>query len=150
MRRAFIYLWLAAGVACFEPTNPGRPARGGSEMGGTGSGSRSLAFTIPPRTILAGEAMPTVEVVARRGSGGPDTSFVGSITLSIGANPGGGALSGATRASAAAGVARFGGLTINRPGVGYTLIATASGAGSATSARFNVSDPTPLSITMSP
>jgi hypothetical protein len=48
-----------------------------------------------------------------------------SVTLSLGANPGGGALSGTLTVTISGGIAAFTDLSIDRAGVGYTLHATA-------------------------
>src|SRR5215475_8618755 len=72
------------------------------------------------------------------------------------ANPGGGTLSGTKTVNAVGGVASFSGLSINQPGIGYRLTATASGMGSVTSDHFDIwssiqhcSPPTPCSSTAS-
>src|SRR5207247_2113700 len=64
------------------------------------------------------------------------TGFTGNVTLAIGTNPSGGALSGTATHAASGGVATFAGLSIDKAGTGYTL--TATGAGSATSTAFNI------------
>jgi hypothetical protein len=61
-------------------------------------------------------------VVAAFGSSSP-------ITMSIGANPGGGTLSGTLTRNASGGVASFGNLSIDKPGIGYTLHADGKDAG---------------------
>lgn len=66
------------------------------------------------------------------------TGFSGAVTLAIGANPGGGALSGTATVNAVGGVATFSGLKISKAGVGYTLAASATGLTSAISAPFNI------------
>ena len=60
------------------------------------------------------------------------TGYNGVVTATIANNPGGGTLSGTQTATAAAGVATFTGLTVNKAAIGYTF--TASGASTATSA----------------
>jgi len=61
------------------------------------------------------------------------------VTMSIGTNPGGGSLAGTTTVTAANGTASFSDLKITKPGNGYTLVATCSGLGKATSWIFLVS-----------
>ena len=61
-----------------------------------------------------------------------------SITMAIGANPGGGALFGTTPVNAVGGVGTFSDLSIDKAGVGYTLAASSSGLTGATSAAFNI------------
>src|SRR5439155_782038 len=85
--------------------------------------------------------MPAVRVTARDGSGNTGTSYTGLITVAIGANPGGGTLSGTTSVNAVSGVATFSTLSINNAGNGYTLLASATGLTGTTSASFNITAP---------
>jgi hypothetical protein len=104
----------------------------------------ALRFLAQPTAATAGEAFPAQPVVSIQNANGdivaaPDTT----VTLAIAANPGGGTLTcdgGNTRATVS-GVATFGGCTIDRAGVGYTLSATASGLTSAIGAPFDVTAP---------
>ena len=97
-----------------------------------------LVFTGQPGTAAAGMAItPPVQVTAREASGKTATGFSGTVTVAIAANPTGGTLSGATTVAAAAGVATFQNLRIDRAGVGYTLTASTDSL-TATSASFNV------------
>ena len=99
----------------------------------------ALAFGQQPGTTQVGAAISppvTVRVVDSGGSTVP--TFTGVVTIALGANPGGGALSGTTTATAVAGVATFANLRISQPGAGYTLTASASGLTGATSAPFTV------------
>ena len=83
----------------------------------------------------------THRVVSAFGSASP-------ITMSIGSNPGGGTLSGTLAKGASAGVASFGNLSIDKPGIGYTLFAEGKDANGtadswidpagATSDQFNI------------
>src|SRR5205823_2882826 len=66
------------------------------------------------------------------------TGFAANVTLAIGNNPGGGALSGTPTQTAVGGVASFSGLTINKAGIGYTLTAAATGLAGGTSGSFNI------------
>ena len=70
-------------------------------------------------------------------------NWSGTITLTIGTNPGSGSLLGATGTTASGGVATFSSLAITAPGTGYTLSASTTGV-SATSNPFDVSDYTLL------
>jgi len=85
--------------------------------------------------------MPAVRVTARDASGNAVTSYTGLITVALGANPGGGTLSGTKSVNAVSGVATFSTLSINNAGNGYTLVASASGLTGATSAAFNITAP---------
>jgi len=98
-----------------------------------------LFFTVPPSTVTAGAAIaPQIEVTARDAQGNTATGFTGNVTLAIGTNPGGGALSGTATVPAVAGVAAFTNLSINAAGAGYTLTAAATGPAGAVSAAFDV------------
>ena len=80
----------------------------------------------------------SVEVAAEDVWGNIDPTFTGSVTLSLASNPGGAALGGTLTASAVNGIATFPGLTINKPGSGYSLQATTSAFAPATSTAINV------------
>src|SRR5439155_523880 len=87
-----------------------------------------LVFTVQPGTATAGAAIaPAVQVTARDAFDNTGTGFASSVTVALGANPGGGTLAGTTSVTAASGVATFSTLSINKAGVGYTL--TVAGAG---------------------
>src|SRR5439155_8991805 len=65
------------------------------------------------------------------------------VTIAIGNNPFGGALSGTTTQSAVGGVATFPGLSINKAGPNYTLLASSPNLQAATSQQFDVTAPPP-------
>ncbi|MBI1722899.1 MAG: Ig-like domain-containing protein, partial [Gemmatimonadetes bacterium] len=118
---------------------PGAPAR--------------LAYLVQPSNATAGAALtPVVQVTALDAPGNAATSFTGSVTLALGANPGGGALSGTTTVSAVGGIAIFPVISINRSGTGYTLTASAANLAVATSEPFAISPGTAakLSLTTQP
>ena len=79
----------------------------------------------PPSSVQAGAGFG-FEVGAEDQFGNP-TPLTGTVSVAIGANPGGSTLGGSTNATVKNGVAAFSGLTLNKVGSGYTLIAT-SGA----------------------
>src|SRR2546426_1046021 len=98
-----------------------------------------LAFTGQPGTTTAGHAIaPAVQVTAQDALGNAVAGFTGSVTVALGANPGGGTLAGTTTVAATNGVASFATLSIDKAGAGYTLTAAAAGPSGATSAAFNV------------
>src|SRR4029077_4823139 len=108
-----------------------------------------LEFTDLPRTIQVGQVMPAVRITVYDASGGQVTNFTGDITVSIGANPGNGTLAGTKVVSmhpSLGGVGEWLDLSIDRPGNGYTLLATAPGVGGATSDPFDITTgpPPPL------
>src|SRR5207247_1747289 len=97
----------------------------------------ALVFSVEPTNTVAGAAItPAVQITAQDGNGNTATGFTGNITVAIGTNPSTGTFSGTKTVAAVTGVATFAGLTIDKAGTGYTL--TATGAGSATSAAFNI------------
>ena len=99
----------------------------------------SLAFSTQPGGAMVNGALnppPAVSVLAEDGS--LLTSYTGLVTISLGTNPGGGTLSGTTTVNAVNGVATFAGLSINKPGIGYSLIATSGNLPPATSAPFTI------------
>src|SRR5439155_1490721 len=98
-----------------------------------------LAFSLEPTRSTAGAALtPALQVPALDAQGNPATGITGNVTIAIGANPGGAALSGSASVAAVAGVATFGDLSLNRAGTGYTLTASATGPTGATSTPFDV------------
>ena len=100
----------------------------------------ALVFSTQPGNAAAGSAIsgpPTITV--QDSFGNPVTSSTASITVAIGTNPGGGTLSGTLSKNAAAGVASFTDLSIDKTGAGYTLTAAATGLTGATSASLNIS-----------
>lgn len=98
-----------------------------------------LAFTIQPAHDTVGSPMATVSVTAMTAQGSTATGFTGTVTLALGANPGGAGLSGTLSAAATAGVAQFPNVVLNKAEDGYTLTAT-SGSLNVTSAPFDIAE----------
>jgi hypothetical protein len=97
------------------------------------------AFLVQPSSMTVGTTMaPPVQVEIRDQFGNRVTSATNGVMLSIGTNPGGGALSGGGAVAAVAGVASFPNLSINAVGSGYTLKATIGGIPDVVSNAFNV------------
>jgi YVTN family beta-propeller protein len=96
-----------------------------------------IAFDAQPR--YAGTRMVFAPVIAviRDALGSRVEGAASDVSLAIGANPGGAALLGTTTVNAVDGIARFDNLSIDRPGVGYTLVASTGGLMRTTNA-FNV------------
>lgn len=100
-----------------------------------------LVFSNQPSTTVAGANIaPAITVTAKDASGNTDPTFVGNVTLSItsGTGSAGATLSGTRTVAALSGVATFSDLNIDNLGTGYTLSATATGIGGATSAAFAI------------
>jgi hypothetical protein len=114
----------------------------------TAGPATNFIFTTGPANIVAGQVMPPVVVTAKDVNGNVATAFTGTIIVTLGSNPGGGMLSGSTSAAAVAGVATFSGLSVNRPGVGYTLFAGATGIGGVMSGAFTVAVGPPASCVL--
>jgi hypothetical protein len=118
-------------------------------LSGTQTGSCSLAFTSDGQpagtaanaviTSAFGSQGGPVKVEILDGSGQLATGSTAAVTVAIGSNPGSGSLSGMVTVNASGGIASFSNLSINQPGLGYTLIATSPGITSATSDPFNIS-----------
>src|SRR5207244_2704876 len=105
----------------------------------TAGSATQLVFTGQPSNTAAGVAItPAVQVTARDGQGNTATGFTGNVTVAIGANPSGGTLAGTATVAAVSGVATFSGLSIDKAGTGYTLVASSSGLTDPTSTAFNI------------
>src|SRR6185295_10253137 len=106
----------------------------------TPAAATKLAFTVQPSSATAGVAIaPAVQVTVQDAFSNTVTSSTASITVAIGTNPGGGALSGTTTVAAVNGVATLANLSIDKSGTGYTLTAAAAALTGATSSAFNIS-----------
>jgi len=104
-----------------------------------------LAFSTQPGGGVVAQAwatQPLVRIQDAAGAtvtSGPDATA--QVRLQLASNPGGGTLTctGGLQKAAVAGVAAFAGCAIDRPGNGYTVLATATNISGATSSSFNVS-----------
>jgi hypothetical protein len=79
-----------------------------------------------------------VKVVDQLGATVTNSKAAITIAITSTANPGGATLAGTKTVHAVGGVASFSSLSINQPGIGYRLTATASGMGSVTSDHFDI------------
>ena len=79
-----------------------------------------MVTTQPPAGVAAGSGFGLV-VAAEDPFGNVDSHFDGSVTVALANNPGGATLGGTLTATAQNGVATFSGLTLDQPGIGYTL-----------------------------
>src|SRR5439155_77071 len=105
----------------------------------TPGAAAQLVFTVQPTNPTAGAAItPAVQVTAQDAQGNTATAFSANVTVALGANPGGGTLSGTATVAAVGGVATFAGLSVNKSGTGYALAATATGLAGAASNPFTV------------
>jgi hypothetical protein len=114
----------------------------------TGGGTRTLAFAVQPSNADTGDIItPAIQVVARDAASQVDTSFRGSVGITLLLNTNGATIRGTASAVAVAGVATFGDVSVDRAG-SYALRATA-GTATATSAGFTISIP-PGPLTSAP
>ena len=101
-----------------------------------------LVFVQQPTNAASGAAItPPVTVQLRDAAGNNVTSPERNVTVALGSNPGGGALSGTLTVATVNGLATFSNLSIDKVGNGYTLVAsspTPTPLTQATSSGFNV------------
>ena len=99
--------------------------------------SQLLVTAQPPSTFTAGSAFGLV-VTAEDPFGNVDSNFNGTVAVALLNNPGSATLGGTLTTTAQSGVATFAGLTMDQPGIGYTLQVTSNGLTAAATNPFNV------------
>lgn len=112
-----------------------------------------LAFTTQPVDGQPGQTLPAVVVAVQDAGNQTVTDYTGSVTLSLTGGTSGAVLTGGGETATASGVATFSGLSVDLMGLSYSLNASAPyGAGSlaGTSDAFNITNPTPSLVSMSP
>jgi hypothetical protein len=101
-----------------------------------------LEFTVQPADVTVLSTLSPVSVTAFDPFGNVATGFTDNVTIAIGNDASGllgpATLGGTLTVAATLGVATFGDLTINRPGIGFTLVVNATGLTGATSNGFTV------------
>jgi len=112
------------------------------------SGPSSLTFESQPAAITAGQSLPAVSVAVRNGLNAVITSYTGPVALTLTGGTAGAAIVGDTNVNAVAGIATFTGLTVNRGGTNYRLVANVSGAPSQLSNTFNVAPAPPTTTAL--
>jgi hypothetical protein len=104
-----------------------------------------LSFATQPAGAPAGATIaPAIRVSILDAQGNLVTTASNIVELSFQANPGNGALEGATSVAAIAGLATFSALSINLPANGYSITAASTGLNSAYSSAFSISAPLPV------
>jgi hypothetical protein len=100
----------------------------------------STAFVVQPSGATVGAIMsPAVQVEIRDQFGNRVTSATNNVTLTLSTNPGGAILTGGGPVAAAAGVATFAGVILDKVATGYRLTATAASVPkTAVSNTFNI------------
>jgi hypothetical protein len=127
---------------CFGGQGSGIVGINGGNGSNGSNGTPNLGFFVQPNSADVGRTItPAVEIVVRDSLGGTDSSFTGSITISLASNPTGATLNGTTVRQPVNGIASFTNLAIDKAGT-YTLQASASGAVSVTSNGFTINAPT--------
>ncbi len=117
----------------------GVPACGGERGPTQPAVAARLAFSTQPGTAQGAQPItPAVRVAIQDAAGNTVSTATDGVTLTIGTNPDGAALSGTTTEYPAGGIATFANLRIDRPGSAYTLIATAGKLTGATSSTFAI------------
>ncbi len=148
------------GVATFSNLSLNRPGQGyrlaAASSGLTGATSStfnvnagapaSLRFVDQPGDARAGGDIGPISVELLDGSGNRATGSSAQVALSMGNNPGGATLNGDASVNAVAGVATFTGLSLNRAGNGYTLVAASAGLPGATSSAFDITAGAPATL----
>ena len=102
-----------------------------------GAPSRLVLLSSPANTTT-GAALTSLQVAIEDALGNRATTATSTVSVALGANPGGASLGGTTSTAAVAGVASFGNLTVNRPGTGYALVVSSGVLPSVTSTPFDV------------
>ena len=99
--------------------------------------SKIVVTAQPPSSVIAGDSFG-VEIAAEDGYGYTDSSYDGTLTLSLASGPGGATLGGTLTAQATNGVAVFDGLTLNEIGTGYSFKISSANLGDVTTNTFDV------------
>ncbi|HUQ98517.1 MAG TPA: hypothetical protein VM166_03620 [Gemmatimonadaceae bacterium] len=144
------------GVAVFSGvrvTRPGTALRVTAQSGSLTSATSNpfdatvgpatrLAFVVEPVAANPGRTLSSVTVIVADAAGNRiESAAAANVTLRLGSNPSGGALSGQTTQTTVQGTVAFSDLSINNAGSGYTLIASAPNLTSGESAPFDVRNP---------
>ncbi len=97
-----------------------------------------LEFTVQPTTVNAGTVFsPAVQVSVLDATGNP-VNTPQTIAVAIQDNPGGSTLTGTATVNTSTGRANFTSIKLNKPGIAYTLVATAGALPALASAAFDV------------
>lgn len=98
-----------------------------------------LTFSVQPTDTRSGSVIiPDIEVAAVDAYGNAAAGFTGNVTLALSGGTAGAVLSGTNPVAAAAGVAVFDTISVDKPGTGYTLTASAATVTDGTSAAFDI------------
>src|SRR5262249_29609534 len=120
-------------------TDPGLVAAPSGTFTISANVAHHLAYQQQPSSATAGATLNSVQIQVRDQFDNLVSTDTSTVTVSIGTNPGGGTLSGTTTVAASGGVASFSTLSIDKAGVGYTLVASDGSLGIAPSTAFTIS-----------
>ena len=127
----------------FQVTSNGLASATTGTTDATPAGVTQLAVTTQPASTVTAAAPFGFAVRAEDANGNLVPSFDGTVTVSLGTNPGGATVLGGTLTTTAVnGVATFSGLTLNTAGSGYTLEVSSTG--------FTTVPTSPFSVTAAP
>jgi hypothetical protein len=110
-----------------------------------------LVFIIQPGNPTSGQIMDTVKVAAEDPYGNISPETTGKVLLDFGDNPSDALLTGTDPRSVVDGVASFNDLIVNKPGIGFTLVASYPALEptmTTTSSPFDVKGPVGISLTV--
>ena len=132
-----------AGTVAGTYTNTVQATSGGisgfATVNVTAGAATQLKFTTQPTNATAATAIAPVIVVTAKDAGNNTAGgFVGNVTLTFGANPGGATLSGTATVAAVAGIASFNNISLNKAAAGYTLNAASGALTPDISTAFNI------------
>lgn len=135
--------WTLGGTTGAQQISATAAGLGGSPLAINATAAAALNhFSVSTQPALSQTAgvnvTPGFVVTALDASNAVITGFTGTVTLSIGSNPGGSTLSGTTSVSAVAGVATFSAFKLDKVGTGYTVTANSAGFTAITSSAFNI------------
>src|SRR5205807_5742588 len=122
-----------------EQRRKGRSVRGRDR---NPADANHLTFTTQPQSVALGSAIaPPVVVTAWDPFDNVASGFTGDVLMALGHDAsllGNGTLSGTKTVAAVSGVTTFGDLSVDPLGIGYTLLASATGLTGAESSGFTV------------
>lgn len=127
-------------------TSPGLTAATSSAFDISAGPVSQFVFTSQPVTAVAGQVIaPAVAVEAQDAFGNVASGYAGNVTMFItpGSGASGATLSGTTTVTPVDGVATFVDLSVDLPGMAYTLTATDGVVTSGASAPFDITAPVP-------
>ena len=109
----------------------------------------TMSFAAQPTSTEVDAVITPAATVEIRDAFGNLTGTGTEVSLALGAGSGSANLSGTTQATANDGFATFANLSLDAPGAGFTLVATATGLPSAESAPFDIAQ-VPESVVVTP